>query len=111
MTNIGEAVQFRVSSQALLAQAESSQFGSDSFRDMLARMYNSSANIILDYSNAEDGEMIDLGRYGMVDPSNPGGQVAMALTLNDNQSELNTVLSYLDFIYRTLPQALDRAFS
>ena len=96
-----------VGSRAYTPASTAATGGSD-FRSLLARLFNQTTDLLRAYADPETEE-VNLEGFGIFDKDTPAFQLAAAVRLNDIETQLSNSLSYLDFIYKTLPQMIQKS--
>lgn len=97
-----------VTTSAFVPSKQSNAVSAD-FRTLLGKMYNRTISLVQSYADPEVTE-INLEGFGTFkDKSSPAFQMASALYISNNEAQLNTTLGIFDFLYKTLPQMLEKS--
>jgi len=90
-----------------LPTSEANAGGSD-FKTLMGRLYRKPYDLMDQYINP-DLEVINIEGIGEVDKNSPASSMAAAFFLSEVQIELETAMNYLNFIYKTLPQMIEKS--
>ncbi len=96
-------------SQALRAftpTSETQNAGAD-FRTLLGNLYLKPYDLMQQFVDPEV-DVIQIEGFGPVDKNSPISSMIAAYYLNDVQIQMETSMNYLNFIYKTLPQMLEK---
>ncbi|MFA6548702.1 MAG: hypothetical protein WCT39_02050 [Candidatus Margulisiibacteriota bacterium] len=82
--------------------------GGSDFRDLMSSLMNKTTALVRDY--AAGGE-ITIEGFGTMDTDDLAASIAINQKMSDSSNQMNTLLSYLTYAYKTFPQMLQQAFS
>jgi len=79
------------------------------FRVILNRLFANSQGILKDYADPNVSEL-NIPGYSPVEKDSPGAALVVSTALTQIESQLNTILSGLEFTLKTMPQKIDNLF-
>ena len=79
------------------------------FREAMSKLFNESNNILKNYADPNTS-VFTVNGFGEVNKSSPSAQLAVGIAINRVETQMNTLLSGLEFSLKTLPQKIDSLF-
>jgi len=88
----------------------STGFSSADFMEALQRVFDRSLNFMRDYADP-DVDTITLDGLGTFNKDSDAMMLASTVYMQKNQEQAETISNYLTYIYKTLPQQINQAFT
>ena len=90
--------------------AGQAQIGGIDFKSALANLFEKPQQLLFDFADKTTPTM-EISGLGVVDKNNPAAQLMIGVTLTQMETQLNTLLSIVEFSLKTLPQKVESLFS
>ena len=90
--------------------AEQALVDGTDFKSLISKMYLKSVGFVRDYADPNSTEITieGYGTYSAEEKNTPGFMLLASTYMSNNQSAFDTVLNNLNYVYKTMPQSVEK---